>query len=180
MRLKRRSVFCLEPPGHSMTRKSYIDSFLLGCIPVFFEGDDVIRTPKAERMWPLHFQPWRAERGALFLPAEPFLNGSLDLVRHLTDLYRGQARAPRQRTVQRATRPPRTAGGLNLTALLGWPSAGVRALQRTIGARAQSLAYARGGYADGDATDVTLRALRRLATDRAYCRATMPMSWRCD
>ena len=33
--LKRRSVFCIEPPGAAPGRKSIIDSLLLGCIPVF-------------------------------------------------------------------------------------------------------------------------------------------------
>ncbi|ESO96636.1 hypothetical protein LOTGIDRAFT_239263 [Lottia gigantea] len=32
----RRSVFCLEPPGDSPTRKSFYDAILSGCIPVLF------------------------------------------------------------------------------------------------------------------------------------------------
>ncbi|GAB4860142.1 hypothetical protein Ancab_011620 [Ancistrocladus abbreviatus] len=30
------SVFCLQPPGDSPTRRSVFDSILVGCIPVFF------------------------------------------------------------------------------------------------------------------------------------------------
>ena len=30
------SVFCLQPPGDSLTRRSIFDSILAGCIPVFF------------------------------------------------------------------------------------------------------------------------------------------------
>ncbi|CAN6996664.1 unnamed protein product, partial [Brassica rapa subsp. trilocularis] len=30
------SVFCLQPPGDSLTRRSVFDSILAGCIPVFF------------------------------------------------------------------------------------------------------------------------------------------------
>mmetsp|Transcript_27676 Transcript_27676/g.44587 ORF Transcript_27676/g.44587 Transcript_27676/m.44587 type:complete len:347 (-) Transcript_27676:100-1140(-) len=33
---KRESVFCLEPPGFGLERKSIIDSLSLGCIPVIF------------------------------------------------------------------------------------------------------------------------------------------------
>ena len=37
----RRSVFCLQPPGDSPTRKSIYDGILCGCIPVFFEWDHI-------------------------------------------------------------------------------------------------------------------------------------------
>ncbi|KAF5452079.1 hypothetical protein F2P56_027114 [Juglans regia] len=33
------SVFCLQPPGDSFTRRSTFDSILAGCIPVFFHKD---------------------------------------------------------------------------------------------------------------------------------------------
>lgn len=33
---KLQSTFCVEPPGDSITRKSLIDSIVLGCIPVVF------------------------------------------------------------------------------------------------------------------------------------------------
>ncbi|CAI9288036.1 unnamed protein product [Lactuca saligna] len=36
MRLFQNSVFCLQPPGDSYTRRSTFDSILAGCIPVFF------------------------------------------------------------------------------------------------------------------------------------------------
>ncbi|KAK8332581.1 hypothetical protein V6Z12_A10G148400, partial [Gossypium hirsutum] len=36
MNLFGRSIFCLQPPGDSLTRKSTFDSILAGCIPVFF------------------------------------------------------------------------------------------------------------------------------------------------
>ncbi|KAD3338536.1 hypothetical protein R6Q59_026698 [Mikania micrantha] len=36
MRLFQSSVFCLQPPGDSYTRRSTFDSILAGCIPVFF------------------------------------------------------------------------------------------------------------------------------------------------
>ncbi|KAJ1435476.1 Exostosin-like [Sesbania bispinosa] len=37
MKVFQRSVFCLQPPGDSFTRRSTFDSILAGCIPVFFD-----------------------------------------------------------------------------------------------------------------------------------------------
>lgn len=36
MKMFENSVFCLQPPGDSFTRRSTFDSILAGCIPVFF------------------------------------------------------------------------------------------------------------------------------------------------
>ncbi|XP_062017438.1 probable xyloglucan galactosyltransferase GT11 [Rosa rugosa] len=36
MKMFQGSVFCLQPPGDSLTRRSIFDSILAGCIPVFF------------------------------------------------------------------------------------------------------------------------------------------------
>ncbi|CAN6322476.1 unnamed protein product [Urochloa humidicola] len=36
MRLFQRTVFCLQPPGDTCTRRSAFDSMVAGCIPVFF------------------------------------------------------------------------------------------------------------------------------------------------
>ncbi|KAL8531468.1 hypothetical protein ACS0TY_008166 [Phlomoides rotata] len=36
MRMFQNSIFCLQPPGDSFTRRSTFDSILAGCIPVFF------------------------------------------------------------------------------------------------------------------------------------------------
>ncbi|KAK6927000.1 Exostosin, GT47 domain [Dillenia turbinata] len=36
MKLFQNSVFCLQPPGDSLTRRSAFDSIVAGCIPVFF------------------------------------------------------------------------------------------------------------------------------------------------
>ncbi|GFP82323.1 xyloglucan galactosyltransferase katamari1 homolog [Phtheirospermum japonicum] len=36
MRMFQSSVFCLQPPGDSFTRRSTFDSIVAGCIPVFF------------------------------------------------------------------------------------------------------------------------------------------------
>jgi hypothetical protein len=40
-----RSVFCLQPPGDSATRKSYYDAIISGCIPVIFHDEQTISYP---------------------------------------------------------------------------------------------------------------------------------------
>lgn len=40
-----KSVFCLQPPGDSPTRKSIYDSILSGCIPVFFTNSFTVEYP---------------------------------------------------------------------------------------------------------------------------------------
>lgn len=40
-----RSIFCLQPPGDSPTRKSFYDAIISGCIPVLFEQKNKIKYP---------------------------------------------------------------------------------------------------------------------------------------
>ncbi|CAH2059845.1 unnamed protein product [Thlaspi arvense] len=43
MKLFESSVFCLQPPGDSLTRRSVFDSILAGCIPVFFNQESAYK-----------------------------------------------------------------------------------------------------------------------------------------
>merc|ERR1719160_104521 len=49
---KRDSVFCLEPPGTTLGRKSIIDSLLMGCVPVLFDR-------RQDKLYPWHWGSWR-------------------------------------------------------------------------------------------------------------------------
>ncbi|KAK3204199.1 hypothetical protein Dsin_018245 [Dipteronia sinensis] len=49
MKVFQSSVFCLQPPGDSYTRRSIFDSILAGCIPVFFHPG----TAYAQYLWHL-------------------------------------------------------------------------------------------------------------------------------
>ncbi|KAL5848512.1 hypothetical protein ACOSQ4_006525 [Xanthoceras sorbifolium] len=49
MKVFRSSVFCLQPPGDSYTRRSIFDAILAGCIPVFFHPG----TAYAQYLWHL-------------------------------------------------------------------------------------------------------------------------------
>ncbi|KAK7859358.1 putative xyloglucan galactosyltransferase gt14 [Quercus suber] len=55
------SVFCLQPPGDSLTRRSIFDSILAGCIPVFFHQGSAY----AQYVWNL---PKNHTTYSLFIP----------------------------------------------------------------------------------------------------------------
>jgi len=55
------SVFCLQPPGDSFTRRSTFDSILAGCIPVFFHPQSAYK----QYMW--HF-PKNNSSYSVFIP----------------------------------------------------------------------------------------------------------------
>ncbi|CAI0453194.1 unnamed protein product [Linum tenue] len=57
------SVFCLQPPGDSYTRRSTFDAILAGCIPVFFHPG----TAYAQYKWHL---PDDFMRYSVFIPLE--------------------------------------------------------------------------------------------------------------
>ena len=46
------ATFCLQPPGDSPSRKSIVDSIVLGCIPVLFAHFQPM-------LWPWHIGDWR-------------------------------------------------------------------------------------------------------------------------
>jgi len=45
------STFCLQPWGDTQSRKGFVDSLVLGCIPVFFDI-------RATELWPWHIPDW--------------------------------------------------------------------------------------------------------------------------
>ncbi|CAL5189480.1 unnamed protein product [Lathyrus oleraceus] len=55
------SVFCLQPPGDSYTRRSIFDSILAGCIPVFFHPQSAYN----QYLW--HF-PKNTSSYSIFIP----------------------------------------------------------------------------------------------------------------
>ncbi|CAJ2649890.1 unnamed protein product [Trifolium pratense] len=55
------SVFCLQPPGDSFTRRSIFDSILAGCIPVFFHPQSAYK----QYLWHL---PKKGSSYSVFIP----------------------------------------------------------------------------------------------------------------
>jgi hypothetical protein len=56
VQLYSRSVFCLQPPGDTITRSGIVDAISVGCIPVLFH-------PAQLKLWPWH---WNASQVAMF------------------------------------------------------------------------------------------------------------------
>ena len=61
IRVFQRSIFCLQPPGDSYTRRSTFDSILAGCIPVFFHPKSAYK----QYLW--HF-PKKGSSYSVYIP----------------------------------------------------------------------------------------------------------------
>jgi len=77
-RLKLRSVFCLEPMGDSIGRKSLSDDYGCGCIPVFFGAAQAFQ-------YPLLWSGW-ADLAFVQIDRLKFLHGNVDLIKTLVRL----------------------------------------------------------------------------------------------
>ena len=76
IRLKEEAVFCLEPVGDSVGRKSVSDSYGCGCIPVFFG-------PAQAFQYPIQWAGWY-DAAFVILDRLLFINGTLDPVEVLS------------------------------------------------------------------------------------------------
>ena len=92
--LKRSAVFCLEPVGDTPYRKSYADSVVAGCVPVTFHE---ATADAYEWLWE------GGQPGRLAIDRAAFLNGTVDLKRHLEALPPAQVRRLQQ-AVRRSAR----------------------------------------------------------------------------
>lgn len=72
MKMFRDSVFCLQPPGDSMTRRSTFDSILSGCIPVFFHPGSAY----VQYIWHL---PRNYTKYSIFIPANKVKKGKVNI-----------------------------------------------------------------------------------------------------
>jgi hypothetical protein len=63
MKLFESSVFCLQPPGDSLTRRSVFDSILAGCIPVFFNQGSAYK----QYVWHL---PKNSDEYSVYIPVK--------------------------------------------------------------------------------------------------------------
>ncbi|KAL0722187.1 hypothetical protein Bca4012_036786 [Brassica carinata] len=68
----KRSVFCLQPPGDSYTRRSIFDSILAGCIPVFFHPGSGYK----QYMW---YFPKDYTKYSVYIPENGMKNGTVSL-----------------------------------------------------------------------------------------------------
>ncbi|GAB5369298.1 hypothetical protein AAMO2058_001393000 [Amorphochlora amoebiformis] len=62
MELYAKSLFCLQPPGDTLSRKGILDSMAGGCIPVIFAD-------RQQSLWKLHIPNWKDV--SILVPNEP-------------------------------------------------------------------------------------------------------------
>ncbi|KAG7547692.1 Exostosin-like [Arabidopsis suecica] len=79
MKVFRNSVFCLQPPGDSYTRRSMFDSILAGCIPVFFHPG----TAYAQYKWHL---PKNHTSYSVYLPVKDVKEWNIKIKERLTEI----------------------------------------------------------------------------------------------
>ena len=101
LRLRRRSVFCLEPPGIMPGRKSQMDALLSGCIPVLFFSEQTYKD-----FLPVHFA-WKDSASVRIDPAAvgaKTYSLSRDLPAQLGRMNATGAARPLQRAIARHAR----------------------------------------------------------------------------
>lgn len=72
LKLFQDSIFCLQPPGDSYTRRSTFDSILTGCIPVFFHPGSAY----AQYFW---YFPKNYTKYSVFIPGYQVKNASISI-----------------------------------------------------------------------------------------------------
>eukprot|EP00466_Bigelowiella_natans_P005474 jgi/Bigna1/142921/aug1.74_g17629 len=79
---KRRSVFCLEPPGFGFVRKSVVDSLSLGCIPVIFMPNDDVWQKYWATLWSMSMK----KDMAIMINGYDLVDGKISLYETLTSI----------------------------------------------------------------------------------------------
>ncbi|XP_007016393.2 PREDICTED: probable xyloglucan galactosyltransferase GT14 [Theobroma cacao] len=93
MKLFQSSVFCLQPPGDSYTRRSIFDSILAGCIPVFFHPGSAY----VQYIW--HF-PKDYTKYSVLIPANDVKSGNANIERILQRIPREKRVAMREEVIR--------------------------------------------------------------------------------
>lgn len=89
----RHSVFCLQPPGISPTRKSFYDAIMAGCIPVTFKPrKGVVRYPFQDEL--------DYGRFTYNIPLDDVLSGSVRVIERLKDIPNYRIKELQKRLVQ--------------------------------------------------------------------------------
>ncbi|XVE59263.1 hypothetical protein DITRI_Ditri05aG0031800 [Diplodiscus trichospermus] len=93
MKLFQSSVFCLQPPGDSYTRRSIFDSILAGCIPVYFHPGSAY----VQYIW--HF-PKDYTKYSVLIPANDVKSGNANIERILQKIPREKRGAMREEIIK--------------------------------------------------------------------------------
>ncbi|XP_022722589.1 probable xyloglucan galactosyltransferase GT14 [Durio zibethinus] len=89
----RDSIFCLQPPGDSYTRRSTFDSILAGCIPVFFHPYSAY----AQYTW---YFPKNYTKYSVYIPANDINDGRVSINKALSQFPKGQVLAMRKQVLK--------------------------------------------------------------------------------
>ncbi|KAF8395129.1 hypothetical protein HHK36_019070 [Tetracentron sinense] len=92
MKMFQSSVFCLQPPGDSYTRRSAFDSILAGCIPVFFHPGSAY----VQYIWHL---PQNYTKYSVFVPEEGIRKGKVSIKKLLLRISKEEVKAMREEVI---------------------------------------------------------------------------------
>ncbi|KAK7311443.1 hypothetical protein RJT34_09586 [Clitoria ternatea] len=93
MKVFESSVFCLQPPGDSYTRRSIFDSMLAGCVPVFFHPG----TAYSQYKWHL---PKKRTKYSVYIPVKDVNKWSVDVEKVLLGIPEGDVLAMREEVIK--------------------------------------------------------------------------------
>ncbi|XP_043690445.1 xyloglucan galactosyltransferase KATAMARI1 homolog [Telopea speciosissima] len=93
MKLFQSSVFCLQPPGDSYTRRSAFDSILAGCIPVFFHPGSAY----VQYIWHL---PKNYTTYSVLISEDEVREGKVNIEKRLSRIPKEQVRAMREQVIR--------------------------------------------------------------------------------
>ncbi|XVF65428.1 hypothetical protein PTKIN_Ptkin09bG0248500 [Pterospermum kingtungense] len=89
----RDSIFCLQPPGDSYSRRSTFDSILAGCIPVFFHPYSAY----AQYTW---YFPKNYTKYSVYIPANDIKHGRVSINETLSRFSKHQVLAMRKQVLE--------------------------------------------------------------------------------
>ncbi|KAE8722566.1 Xyloglucan galactosyltransferase KATAMARI1-like protein [Hibiscus syriacus] len=93
MNLFQTSIFCLQPPGDSLTRRSTFDSILSGCIPVFFHPGSAY----TQYIWHL---PKDHNKYSVFISAKDLRVGRVRINQTLLQISKNEQMAMREEVIK--------------------------------------------------------------------------------
>ncbi|XP_027148567.1 probable xyloglucan galactosyltransferase GT12 [Coffea eugenioides] len=93
MKMFQNSVFCLQPPGDSFTRRSTFDSILAGCIPVFF-------TPASAYVQYLWHLPRDFNKYSVLIPEDDVKNRRVSIEKKLSQISKSRVSAMREEVIK--------------------------------------------------------------------------------
>ncbi|KAB1225951.1 Xyloglucan galactosyltransferase KATAMARI1 [Morella rubra] len=97
MKMFQSSVFCLQPPGDSYTRRSAFDSILAGCIPVFFHPGSAY----VQYIWHL---PKDYTKYSVFIHSNDVKQGKVSIEKILLQIPKEKVQAMREEVIRQIPR----------------------------------------------------------------------------